>query len=176
MVTVEEWADEQFALASRYAAGRVAAERRRVKVRWWSVPNNHRRAGAGKVTVLWSMARGNTFDDRDIHVALYEQDAPPGAAALLWFIAQEGSGLVESQGRTLGTALGRAEPGGALVVETSRGAVMPASVPAAPGDDTPGWSDTGAAPPEAAEPQSGAADTEARTGPSRRRWWRRRRR
>jgi hypothetical protein len=152
----------------------VAAERRRVKVRWWSVPNQHRRAGAGKVTVLWSMARGNTFDDRDLHVALYEQDAAPGAAALLWFVAQEGSGLVESHGRMLGTALGRAEPGGALVVETSRGAVMPASVPAAPEDDTPGWSDTDAAVPQPA-PDTAAAEPDP-APPGRLSRWRRSRR
>lgn len=145
-MTVEQWADEQLTLAEGYLSGRGGAERRRVKLRWWSVPNSHRRTGAGTVTVLWSMARGNTFSDHDLHVALYEPDAAPGAAALVTFVAQEGSGLVEAAGRSLGTAVGRAEPGGALVVVTSRGTVMPASMPAAPEDTTPGWSEVDQSP------------------------------
>ena len=154
-MTVEEWADEQLALAEGYLTGRAGAERRRVKLRWWSVPNHHRRAGAGAVTVVWSMARGNRFADHDVHVALYEPDAAPGAAALVTFVAQEGSGLIEAAGRSLGTAVGRPEPGGALVVETSRGTVMPASMPAAPEEATPGWSETDRAPEPAPAPAAG---------------------
>ena len=169
-MTVEEWADEQLSFAERYVAGRARAERRRVKLRWWSVPNQHRRAGAGTVTVLWSMARGNTFADRDVHVALYEPDAAPGAAPLVTFVAQEGSGLVEGAGRSLGTAVGRAEPGGALVVETSRGTVMPASMPAAPGEGTPGWSETDRAPgPAPGEAPPGGGEPAPRGRLSRRR-------
>ncbi len=174
-MTVEQWADEQLTLAEGYLTGRAGAERRRVKLRWWSVPNSHRRTGAGTVTVLWSMARGNRFSDHDLHVALYEPDAAPGAPALVTFVAQEGSGLIEAAGRSLGTAVGRAEPGGALLVVTSRGTVMPASMPAAPEEATPGWSETdqptGPAPgtesePEAAQPE--AQDPEGRVSPWRR--------
>ncbi|HET6954200.1 MAG TPA: hypothetical protein VFI47_27800 [Acidimicrobiales bacterium] len=141
MVSAEEWADEQARFASAYLGARAGAERRRVKLRWWSVPNGHRRGGAGKVTVLWSMALGNRFADHDIHVALYPADAPPGASPIVVFTAQPGD-LVESQGRATGTVAGRPEPGGALVVETSRGAVLPASVPVAPGEGDPAWSET----------------------------------
>lgn len=149
MAGVEEWAVEQLRFASAYLAREVGAERRRVKLQWWSVPNGHRRAGAGRVTVLWSMARGNAFADHDTHVALYAGDAPVGASPFLVFVAQEGGGLVEARGRATGTLAGTADPGGALVVETSRGPVLPASVPAPPGDDAPDWSEADAAEPSA---------------------------
>ena len=177
-MTVEQWADEQLTLAEGYLTGRAGAERRRVKLRWWSVPNSHRRTGAGTVTVLWSMARGNAFSDHDLHVALYEPDAAPGATALVTFVAQEGSGLVEAAGRSLGTAVGRAEPGGALLVVTSRGTVMPASMPAAPEEATPGWSETdqppGTAPGTDGEPEAEVPEAEDHEGRVSR--WRRGRR
>jgi hypothetical protein len=138
---IEEWAVEQLRFSSAYLGREVGAERRRVKLQWWSVPNGHRRAGAGKVTLLWSMARGNAFADHDTHVALYAGDAPVGAPPFLVFVVQEGSGLIGAKGRATGTVAGTAEPGGALVVETSRGPVLPASVPAPPGEEAPGWSE-----------------------------------
>ena len=177
---IEEWADAQLTFEARYEDPRVGVERRRVKLRWWSVPNRHRRAGAGTVTVLWSMARGNTFDDRDVHVAVYEPDAGAGAAPLVVFVAREGSGLVEGHGRAVGTLVGQGHPEGALLVETSRGTVLPASMPAAAEDDTAGWTERESAgdAPAGDAPAPGTGDAEAgaagRGGPLSR--WRRARR
>jgi hypothetical protein len=172
VVTPEQWGDEQREFASGWLAGRVGAERARVKILWWSVPNRHRRGGAGRATLLWSMARGNTLADRDVHVALYDPAAPAGAAPVVVFVALDGSGLDESGGRATGTAVGRLAPWGTLVVETSRGTVVPASVPRAPDGDDPVWSETDVPVPRAAPVDGG--DPGPAPGAGRVSRWRRR--
>ena len=138
----DEWATQMRDLVEGYEARTVGVERRRVKIQWWTAAGTTRRVGLmGTVSQLWS---GRQAGGDPVLVAVYEATDPVGAAPFLVVRAAPGS-FPDASGRALATIVGRAEPGGALLVETRQGAVLPIVPPAAPSDEAPPWSevDTG---------------------------------
>lgn len=138
-----DWAGEQMALYEDYVDRRAGAERRRVKILWWRAAVDHRPDVVGVLSRLWSAGRTRADDD-PLFVALYDATDPVGARPFLVVRVRPDS-LAGRHGRAIATAVGRAEPGGALVIETRRGLVVPAEPPGLPGDDAPAWSEVDAA-------------------------------
>jgi hypothetical protein len=109
-----------------------------VKIHWWTAAGRARRVDLmGTLSQLWS---GRQADADPVLVAVYEATDPVGAPPFLVVRAAPGS-FADASGRALATIVGRAEPGGALLVETRHGAVLPIAPPAAPDDDAPPWSE-----------------------------------
>ena len=138
-----DWAGQQLAFTAAHLA-REGAERRRVKVRWWSAPTSRRPDVTGMVARLWSARRTRPGDDL-VFVALYEVDDPVGARPFLVVRAHAGD-LAAPSGRATATVHGAAVPGGALVVEARAGTIVPAEPPAEPGADAPSWTEVDADP------------------------------
>lgn len=127
----------QHTLTAAYLA-RSGTARRRVKVRWWTATTRGPDV-AGAVTRLWSGRRslrrtGTTF------VALYEAADPAGTPPFLVVRAAPGD-LDAPRGRAVATVHGEAVPGGALVVETRAGTVVPVEPPAEPAEEAPPWTE-----------------------------------
>ncbi len=141
-VARSDWAEEQRALYESYVDRRVGAERRRVKILWWTAAVGRGPDVMGLVSRLWAGRRTRPAVDQ-VFVAVYEATAPIGARPFLVVRARPDS-FTEARGRATATAVGRAEPEGALVIETRRGAVVPAEPPGLPGDNAPSWSEVGA--------------------------------
>ncbi|HEX6569859.1 MAG TPA: hypothetical protein VF015_11860 [Acidimicrobiales bacterium] len=136
-----DWAADQRELELAREARTDRAERRRVKILWWTDRAGPRHPDVvGAVARLWS---GRRRDTEQVFVALYQATDPPGARPFLVVRARPGC-VAQPRGRALATVVGRAEPGGALVIETSRGQVVPAEPPARPGDLAPAWSEVDA--------------------------------
>lgn len=138
---VEGWfAAQRELLRTRLDHGPVA--RRPVKIQWWPAPP----AGRGPDVVGW-LARllpaRRTPGGGGYVVAVYEPDAPVGAAPLLLVRAGSADPPV-ARGRGLATALGHVEPAGALVIEARGWEVVPVEPPEAPGEGAPPWTETGA--------------------------------
>lgn len=136
------WADEQRSFYESYVTRRVGADRRRVKVQWWTVLPGHGPDVMGLVSRLWSGRRTRTAEGQ-VFVAVYDAADPVGARPFLVVRAGPDS-FAETRGRATATVVGRAEPGGALVIETRRGPIAPAEPPGLPGDDAPAWSEVDA--------------------------------
>ncbi len=132
------WVAEQRALVAGYESRTVGAERRRVKIQWWTPMGTTRRVDLmGTVSQLWS---GRHAGADPVLVAVYEAADPVGTLPFLVVRAAPGV-LVDASGRSLATVVGRAEPGGALLVETRHGAVLPLEPPSAAGSDAPPWTE-----------------------------------
>jgi hypothetical protein len=135
------WLVEQSEFTADHLARRAGAERRRVKVLWWtasaSVPR--RPDVTGLLARLWSGGAGQ--GGQHLFVALFEPDDPVGARPFLVLRASPGEAGTPN-GRGLAVVHGRAEPGGVLVVETPAGTIVPAEPPAPPGDRAPSWAET----------------------------------
>jgi hypothetical protein len=132
------WASAQHAVTAAHQA-RSGTARRRVKVQWWTAAAARGPDVTGVVTRLWSGRRsrartGETF------VALYEPEDPVGAPPFLVVRAGPGD-LASSSGRALATVHGEPVPGGALVIETRAGTVVPVEPPSEAGDRAPGWTE-----------------------------------
>jgi hypothetical protein len=136
-----DWAAEQRAFYEGYVARRGGAERRPVKIRWWTARAGRGADVMGVVARLWSGKRARQGDEQ-VFVALYEASDPVGARPFLVVPAADRT-FTEASGRAMATVVGRAEPRGALVVETRQGEVLPALPPGEPGDDAPSWSEVG---------------------------------
>ncbi len=136
------WADEQRSFYEGYVTRRVGAERRRVKILWWTVVPGGGPDAMGLVSRLWSGRRTRPAEGQ-VFVAVYDAADPVGARPFLVVRARPDS-FAEAHGRATATAVGCAEPGGALVIETRRGTVAPAEAPGLPGDHAPGWSEVDA--------------------------------
>jgi hypothetical protein len=139
----EEWATQQRDLVEGYESRTVGAERRRVKIQWWTATGKTRRVDLmGSLSQLWS-ARHAGGDP--VLVAVYDATDPIGAPPFLVVKAAPDS-FVDASGRALATIVGRPEPGGALLVETRHGAILPTEPLSPAGDDAPPWAevDTGA--------------------------------
>lgn len=132
------WAAAQSAFTAAFLA-RAGAPRRRVKVRWWSEATTRGPDVTGAVARLLSARRSHTRG-RVVFVAVYEPDAPVGAPPFLVVRAGDDD-LASPSGRATATVHGDAAPGGALVVETRVGTVVPAEPPAEPGDAAPTWTE-----------------------------------
>jgi hypothetical protein len=136
------WVGEQIALVRDHERRADRAPRRRVKIRWWTEgPRARRRAHVtAALSRLWS---ARPLDAGAVFVALYEATDPVGTPPFL--VLRVGPDeFAESQGRAIVTAVGEAVPGGALVLETRQGTVIPAEPPATPGDGVPAWSEVDA--------------------------------
>jgi hypothetical protein len=133
-----DWASAQHAVTAAHQA-RSGTARRPVKVQWWTATATRGPDVTGVVTRLWSGRRsrartGETF------VALYEAADPVGAPPFLVVRAGPGD-LASPSGRAVATVHGDAVPGGALVIETRDGTVVPVEPPAEAGDQAPGWTE-----------------------------------
>ncbi|HET6772553.1 MAG TPA: hypothetical protein VFH36_04530 [Acidimicrobiales bacterium] len=136
-----DWAAEQRAFYQDYLARRGGAERRLVKIRWWTARGGRGSDVMGVLARLWSGKRAHRGDEQ-VFVALYAAADPVGARPFLVMPAVDRT-FTEASGRATATVVGRAEPGGALVIETRQGEVLPAQAPGEPGDDAPSWSEVG---------------------------------
>ena len=137
----DEWVTEQRDLMEGYEARTIGAERRPVKIQWWTAAGKTRRVDLmGTVSQLWS---GRHAGADPVLVAVYEAAAPVGAPPFLVVRVARDS-FVDASGRAVATIVGHAEPGGALLIETRHGPVHPAEPPAAAGDDAPPWSEVDA--------------------------------
>ena len=135
------WVTEQRALMAGYESRTVGAERRRVKIQWWTAAGKARRVDVvGTVSQLWS---GRHAGADPVLVAVYEAADPVGAPPFL-VVRVAPDSFVDASGRAVATLVGRAEPGGALLIETRHGPVRPVEPPAAAGDDAPPWSEVDA--------------------------------
>jgi len=138
----DEWVTQQRDLVEGYESRTVGAERRPVKIQWWTAGGKARRVDLmGTVSQLWS---GRQVGGDPVLVAVYEAADPVGTAPFLVVKAAPGA-LVDASGRAVATIVGRAEPGGALLVETRHGAILPIEPPSPADDDAPPWAevDTG---------------------------------
>lgn len=134
----DEWVTEQRDLMEGYEARTVGAERRRVKIQWWTAAGKTRRVDLmGTVSQLWS---GRHAGADPVLVAVYEAADPVGAPPFL-VVRVAPQSFVDASGRAVATVVGHAEPGGALLIETRHGPVHPVEPPAAAGDDAPPWSE-----------------------------------
>jgi len=140
-VGVTDWASEQLAFYEDYLARRGGAERRPVKIRWWTARAGRKADVMGVVARLWTGKRFRQGEEQ-VFVAVYEAADPVGARPFLVVPARDRT-FAEASGRATATVVGRAEPGGALVIETRQGEVLPALPPGAPGDDAPSWTEVG---------------------------------
>jgi hypothetical protein len=141
----EGWfAAQRALLRARLEHGPVA--RHRVKIQWWPAPAG----GRGPDVVGWLArlfpARRSPGSGGYV-VAVYEPDAPVGAAPLVLVRAGSASPPAE-RGRGVATALGDVEPAGALVIEARGWEAVPVEPPAAPGEGAPPWTETGAPGPD----------------------------
>lgn len=136
------WIAEQQALHEAYLGRRAGVERHLVKILWWTVAADRRPDMLGLVSRLWS-GRSVASADEQTFVALYDPGDPVGARPFLVARVAPGS-FPEAGGRGVATAVGTPAAGGALVIETRRGAVLPAEPPSVPGDDAPAWSEVDA--------------------------------
>lgn len=136
------WVDEQRALHEAYLGRRPGVERHLVKILWWTVAADRRPDMMGVLSRLWS-GRSLASADEQTFVALYDPADPVGARPFLVARVAPGS-FPEAGGRGVATAVGTPTAGGALVIETRRGAVLPAEPPGLPGDDAPAWSEVDA--------------------------------
>lgn len=134
-----DWRDEQRAFAEAHAARRVGAERRPVKILWWTDAPAQGPDVLGVVARLWTGRRTRPAQEQTF-VALFHATDPVGARAFL-VVRTSPDTFGQPSGRSTGTAIGAAEPGGVLVIETRRGQVVPAEPPALPGDAAPAWSE-----------------------------------
>lgn len=139
---VTDWAAEQRAVYEDYLAHRGGAERRPVKIRWWTARAGRSADVMGVLARLWSGKRARQ-DGEQVFVALYEASDPVGGRPFLVVPAADRT-FTEASGRATATVVGRPEPGGALVIETRQGEVLPAQPPGEPGADAPSWSEVGA--------------------------------
>lgn len=155
-----EWAAEQRSFYEGYLARRGGAERRPVKIRWWTARAGRRADVLGVVARLWTGKRFGQGEEQ-VLVAVYEAADPVGARPFLVVPARDRT-FAEASGRATATVVGRAEPGGALVIETRRGQVLPALPPGAPGDDAPSWTEVGTGEPGGTEV---GADDRGSSGP-----------
>ncbi len=133
-----DWVVEQYRFEQAHLARRAGAERRRVKLRWWAAPA--RRTEVTDVVVRMLSPRLARRATGPVSVALYDAADAVGARPFL-VMQVDAASLGDPRGRATGTLVGRAEPGGVLVVETSRGALTPLTPPALPDDEAPGWSE-----------------------------------
>ncbi|MBN2623114.1 MAG: hypothetical protein JXA83_07095 [Acidimicrobiales bacterium] len=136
------WTDEQRAVYEAYLTRRGGGERRRVKILWWTEADTGGPDVMGLVSSIWSGRRRGAGPGR-VLVALYHAGAPVGDPPEL-VVPVDATTLTEPSGRALATAIGRCEPGGALVIETSRGPLLPAAPPAPPDEASPPWSEVDA--------------------------------
>lgn len=134
----QRWVVAQAACTAAYLA-RSGLARRRVKVRWWSEAARRGPDVVGALARLWA-ATGPRRAGTAVVVAVYEPSAEAGAIPFLVVRAAE-SGLARPAGRAVATLYGDPVPGGALVVETWAGTVVPAEPPTAAGRDALPWSD-----------------------------------
>jgi hypothetical protein len=136
------WVDEQRALYEAWLSRGAGVQRRRVKILWWTSAAGQGRDVLGLISRLWAGRRTRPAEEK-LYVALYDPADAVGARPFLVVRAWPDS-LTEARGRAIATAVGRAEPGGAVVIETSRGPVVPAEAPGLPGDDAPSWTEVDA--------------------------------
>jgi hypothetical protein len=136
------WVGRQIDLLQAHATRTLAAERRRVKIFWWTAPPRRGpRAGLlASVTRLWS---GRPTEIGTTFVGVYGAPDPVGTPPFLVFRVDP-STLPAASGRAVATLVGDAEPGGALIVELHRQALVPIEPPVEPGEDAPPWSETDA--------------------------------
>jgi hypothetical protein len=136
------WVRKQIAFLQAHEMRTAGAERRRVKLRWWTPPTRTRRPAQlmAPLSQLWS---GRPVDPGTTFVALYEAADPVGTPPFLVFRA-ESERLPGASGRAVATVVGDTVPGGVLVVETRHGTVVPMEPPSGPADDAPAWSETDA--------------------------------
>jgi hypothetical protein len=136
---VSDWVDQQRALYEGYVSRRVGAERRPVKILWWTVAPGHGPDVMGLVSSMWKGRRTRAAEEQ-VFVALFDAVDPVGARPFL--VVRVGpDSFAEASGRATATAVGRAEPDGALLLETRLGPLAPAEAPGLPGDDAPSWSE-----------------------------------
>jgi hypothetical protein len=138
----DDWSAAQNACTAAYL-GREGTPRRRVKVRWWTETTRGPDV-TGMVALLWTGRRRRPGGPA-VFVAVYEPHAPVGAQPFLVVRAREPD-LATPGGRGLATVHGDAVPGGALVIESRAGTVVPAEPPAAPGEGAPAWTEVDPAP------------------------------
>jgi hypothetical protein len=133
------WRDEQRAFVEAYAGRRVGAERRPVKILWWTDAPAQGPDVLGVVARLWTGRRARPAQEQTF-VALFDATDPVGARPFL--VVRTGPDTFgQPSGRSTGTAVGAAEPDGVLLIETRRGQVIPAEPPGLPGDAAPAWSE-----------------------------------
>jgi hypothetical protein len=140
-MTERAWVYEEIDLVEAHEQRRARAERRRVKILWWTAPPLHPRRTtlAGSLAQLWSGKRA--LDGQGpVSVGVYEATDPVGAPPLVVLRVRPGD-VPQARGRGLATVVGEARPGGVLVLETRHGTVVPVEPPAEPGDDAPPWSE-----------------------------------
>jgi hypothetical protein len=138
-----DWATAQRDLSQAYLTRTAAAERHPVKILWWTAAGTGRPDVMGLVSRLWVGRRTRPVESQ-VFVALYEAADPVGTRPFLVIRARPDS-FTTAHGRAIATVVGRAEPEGALVIETRRGPVLPAESPGLPGDDAPPGSEVDAA-------------------------------
>jgi hypothetical protein len=133
------WARREFELLQAHEQRTLAAERRRVKLIWWTVPPRGRRRAdmLAPLARLWS---GRPTDPGPTYVALYEAADPVGTRPFLVFRAEPGA-LPDTTGRAVATLVGEAVAGGTLLVELHRHVVSPLEPPVEPDEDAPPWSE-----------------------------------
>ena len=134
-----DWRVEQVGFADAYAARRVGAERRPVKILWWTDVPAQGPDVLGVVARLWTGRRTRPAQELTF-VALFDATDPVGARPFL-VVRTTPDTFGEPSGRATGTAVGATEPGGVLVIETRRGQVVPVEPPGLPGDAAPAWSE-----------------------------------
>ena len=137
-----DWVVGQRDLVLAYESRTVGLERLRVKILWWTAAAARRVDVMGTVSQLWS---GRAADSDPVSIAVYEAADPVGTPPFLVVRVAPGS-FVEARGRGIATLVGHAEPGGALLVETRHGPVVPVEPPSPPGADAPPWSEVDPAP------------------------------
>jgi hypothetical protein len=140
------WAQEEVELVLAHEQRRARAERRRVKILWWTPASLHPRRTTltGSLAQLWSGRRALEAQG-PVCVGVYEATDPVGAPPLVVLRVRPGD-VPQARGRALATVVGEARPGGVLVLETRHGTVVPVEPPAEPGDDAPPWSEVDADP------------------------------
>ncbi len=133
------WRDEQSAFVEAYASRRVGAERRPVKILWWTDVPAQGPDVLGVVARLWTGRRTRPAQEQT-YVALFDAADPVGARPFL-VLRTNADTFGQPRGRATGTAIGAVEPDGVLLIETRRGPVVPVEPPGLPGDAAPAWSE-----------------------------------
>ena len=105
-----------------------------MKIRWWTATAAVAASDVmGVLARLWSGKRAHRGDEHAVFVALYAAADPVGARPFLVVPAVDRTFTEASRPGDGHRWSARAEPGGALLIETRQGEVLPAQAPGEPG-------------------------------------------